>query len=307
MADQPMMHDDEVATDASLVRRLLVAQYPQWAHLDIRPVRSEGTDNAMYRLGDDLAARLPRRPSAVAAIDKERLWLPRLAPFLPAPLPTPLAKGAPGEGFPWPWSVCRWVDGDSLDRGAVGDDVGFATDLAMVLHALRAIDVDGAPRPGAHNGHRGAPLALWGNTIRERLAWLADLDDLGPVAAAWQADSRAPAWDGPPVWIHGDLGAGNLLARSGRLAGVIDWSCLGAGDPACDLQVAWTLFGPVARRAFRTAMTVDDATWTRGRAWALAVGVLNLSYYRDRSPTLAAAGRSAIDAVLADHRRGARG
>jgi aminoglycoside phosphotransferase (APT) family kinase protein len=300
MSDSPNMHDDEVRTDASLVRRLLEAQFPQWAGLDIEPVRSDGTDNAMYRLGGELAARLPRRPGAVRPIDKEHTWLPRLAPFLPLPLPLPLAKGAPGEDYPWPWSVCRWLDGENPTPGQVSGIDRFARDLASFIRALQAIDVADAPRAGGHNYFRGAPLAQWQATIGERLTWLADLGDIGLVTAAWEADAQAAPWDRPPVWIHGDLSVGNLLAREGRLSGVIDWSYLGAGDPACELQVAWNLFDRDGRQAFRAAMAVDDATWMRGRAWGLAMGVLNLSYYRTRSPALAEKGRGAIEAVLAD-------
>jgi aminoglycoside phosphotransferase (APT) family kinase protein len=298
-----MMHDDEAPTDASLVRRLLGAQFPQWVGLDIAPVAAPSSDNAMYRLGDRLAARLPRRPSAVRPMDKEHAWLPRLALSLPLPVPLPLAKGAPGEGYPFPWSVCRWLEGETPSGGNVTDPDDLAADLAAFIRALQAIDPREAPPPGGHNHFRGAPLAQWRNVIDERLGWLADLGDIGAVAAAWETDSQAPAWEGPPVWIHGDLSAGNLLVGAGRLSGVIDWSCLGAGDPACELQVAWSLFEPGARARFKAAMAVDTATWTRGRAWGLAIGVLNLSYYRDRSPRLADQGRAAIASVLVDRAR----
>jgi aminoglycoside phosphotransferase (APT) family kinase protein len=294
------MHDDEVRTDAVLVRRLVSAQFPQWAELNIEPVRGDGTDNAMYRLGGELAVRLPRRPSAVEAIEKECVWLPRLEPFLPLPLPSPLARGAPGEGYPWSWSVCRWLDGENPLVGRVTDMHRLANDLADFIRALQAIDASEAPRAGRHNQGRGAPLARWQTTIRERLAWLADLDNIDLVIGAWEADSEARPWDRAAVFIHGDLSVGNLLARGGKLSGVIDWSCLGAGDPACELQVAWSLFDHDARKTFKDAMAVDDATWTRGRAWGLAMGVLNVSYYRARSPAIAAPGWRAIDAVLAD-------
>ena len=294
------MHDDEVATDASLVRRLLAAQFPHWAALDVAPVRADGTDNAMYRLGDALAVRLPRRPSAVGGIEKEYAWLPRLAPFLPLPLPLPLAQGAPGEGHPWPWSVCRWLDGENPTDGRVSDMNRFGTDLAGFIRALQAIDARGGPRAGRRNSGRGAPLAQWQATIRERLGSLADLDTIDLITAAWAADSKAPPWDRAAVYIHGDLSVGNLLVRAGTLSGVIDWGCLGAGDPACELQVAWSLFDRDGRAAFKAAMAVDEATWTRGRAWGLAVGVLNMSYYRTRSPAIAAQGWRAIEAVLVD-------
>jgi aminoglycoside phosphotransferase (APT) family kinase protein len=295
-----MMHDDETPTDAALVRRLVAAQFPRRAGLAIEPVISDGTDNAMYRLGDDLAVRLPRRPGAVQPMDKEHAWLPRLAPRLPLPVPLPVARGEPGEGFPWPWAICRWLEGETPTPARMTDPVRTAQDLAAFIRALRGVDASDGPRPGGHNFGRGAPLAGWQATIRERLSWLADLDDIGAVAAAWEADSGAPAWDGSPTWIHGDLSEGNLLVKDGRLSGVIDWSCLGAGDPACELQVAWSLFEPEARAAFREAVAVDEATWVRGRAWGLGMGVLNLSYYRTRSPALAVKARRAIDAVLAD-------
>jgi aminoglycoside phosphotransferase (APT) family kinase protein len=294
------MHDDEVKTDAFLVRRLLAAQFPHWAGLNIEPVRADGTDNAMYRLGGELAVRLPRRPSAVAGIEREYVWLPRLEPFLPLPLPLPLAQGAPGEGYPWSWSVCRWLDGENPIAGGVTDMNRLANDLADFIRALQTVETSDALRAGRHNNGRGAPLAQWQPTIRERLARLADLDNIDLVVAAWEADSSARPWDRAAVYIHGDLSAGNLLVRAGKLSGVLDWSCLGAGDPACELQVAWSLFDHEGRKAFKDAMAVDDATWTRGRAWGLAMGVLNVSYYRTRSPTIAAQGWRAIDAVLAD-------
>jgi len=297
----PMMHDDEVPTDAALIRRLLVAQFPQWADLAIEPVRGDGTDNAMYRLGDALAVRMPRRPGAVAGIEREQVWLPRLAPQLPLPLPLPAAMGAPGEGYPWPWSVCRWLEGETLAPEHLADTGRLASDLAGFIRALQAIDAGDAPR--GFNQGRGAPLRGWRATIGERLSWLADLENIGAITAAWEADAAAAAWDGAPVWLHGDLSAGNLLAREGQLSGVIDWGLLGVGDPACELQVAWSLFDAPGRAAFRDAVAVDTATWTRGRAWGLAMGVLNVSYYRERSPAIAAPGWRAIEAGLADHAR----
>jgi aminoglycoside phosphotransferase (APT) family kinase protein len=180
----------------------------------------------------------------------------------------------------------------------------LARDLAGFLQALQAIDASGAPRPGAHNFGRGAPLARWRETIQERLGWLADLEQIDAIQAAWDADAAADPWNGPPRWIHGDLSGGNLLVREARLCGVIDWSCLGAGDPACELQVAWNLLDQQTRRAFRDAMDLDEATWIRGRAWGLAMGVLNVSYYRTRDAGMARAGWRAINEVLADRASG---
>jgi aminoglycoside phosphotransferase (APT) family kinase protein len=303
MTDAPRMHDDEVTPGAAVVRGLVAAQFPQWAALEIASAPTEGTDHLMYRLGPDMVVRLPRRPSAVAALEKERTWLPRLGRMLPTPVPTPIARGAPGGGYPWPWSVCRWIEGQTVTPERPADMEALARDLAELIQALQAIDVSGAPRPGAHNFGRGAPLARWNATIQERMGWLADLDQIAAIRDAWEADAGADPSGGPPVWIHGDLSGGNLLVREGRLCGVIDWSCLAAGDPACELQVAWSLFDQDARRAFRSAMGVDEATWIRGRAWGLAMGVLNVSYYRTRNAAFTRAGWRAIEAVLADRGR----
>jgi aminoglycoside phosphotransferase (APT) family kinase protein len=235
----------------------------------------------------------------VVPIDKEHAWLPKLAPLLPAPVPLPLAKGAPDGSYPYAWSVVRWIDGDNPPARV--DDSVFAHDLAAFLRALHALDASEGPHPGAHNFWRGTSLAARDSNMRERFEWLADLEDIGAIVAAWERDLATPAWDRSPCWIHGDMQRGNLLMRDGRLAGVLDWSALGVGDPAGDLSVAWSLLGPDARNVFREAMAVDDDTWRRGRAWALVEGVLALSYYRGKNEGIAEAGRRVIDVVLAEH------
>ena len=154
------MHADEIDTDASLVRRLLAAQFPQWANLAIERVRSGGTDNAIYRLGDDLAVRLPRIERATAQADKEHLWLPRLAPHLPLAIPVPLAMGMPAEGYPWRWSVCRWLRGENAIVERIANLKDAALALAQFVAAMQRIDITGGPRPGPHNFGRGVPLAM---------------------------------------------------------------------------------------------------------------------------------------------------
>ena len=296
------MHADEVGTDASLVGRLLAAQFPRWAGLPVEPVRSAGTDNATYRLGDDMAVRLPRIPGAVGQVEKEHRWLPRLAPLLPLAVPAPLAKGTPGEGYPWSWSVYRWLEGEDAALGCIADPIQAARELARFLAALRRVDTAGGPPPGPHNSLRGVPLAARDASTRAAISSLGDALDAGRATAAWEAALRAPAWRGPPVWVHGDLQPGNLLVVRGRLGAVIDFGCLGVGDPACDLMVAWNLLTAETREAFRAALRVDDATWARGRGWALSVGLIALPYYRNTNPTLAGISRRAIDEVLTDHR-----
>ena len=299
------MHVDEVDTDVALVGRLLAAQFPQWAHLPIEPVHSAGTDNAIYRLGDDMAVRLPRILWAIEQVDKEQRWLPKLAPLLPLAIPAPLAKGIPGEGYPWHWSVCRWLEGENATIERIADPVQAATALAQFIAALQRIDSTGGPLYGTPNFSRGEPLAMRDSQTRAAIASLHGTLDTDAATAAWEAARQSPAWSSPPVWIHGDLQSGNLLAQHGRLRAVIDFGSLSVGDPACDLQVAWNLLSAETRAVFRAALAVDDATWARGRGWALSVGLIALPYYQSTNPILAGISRRAIDEVLADHKQGA--
>lgn len=272
------MHAHEVATDAALVRRLLAAQFPDWAYLPIARVPSAGTDNAIYRLGDDMAVRLPRVESATGQVEREHRWLPRLAPHLPLAIPTPLAMGTPGEGYPWRWSVYRWLEGENATAARL--DLGHAaTDLAEFIAALQLIDTAGAPRAGVESS-RGVPLAARDAPTRAAIAALHGVLDSDAVTARWEEALRAPVWTGPGVWLHGDLNEGNLLALHGRLSAVIDFGVMGVGDPACDLMVAWTLLTPTARAVFRAALPFDDAAWTRGRGWALSWALIVLPYYQ---------------------------
>jgi aminoglycoside phosphotransferase (APT) family kinase protein len=292
------MHDDEVDTDVSLVRRLLTAQFPQWAELPIQPVKSAGTDNALYRLGDDKVVRLPRIAWAIEQVDKEHRWLPKLAPLLPLAIPSPLAKGTPGEGYPWHWSIYRWLNGENATIEHIADPVQLATKLAHFITVLQQIDLTGGPL-----SNRGVPLAMRDKAARQAIASLNGMIDTEAATTAWEAALHSPVWHGSPVWIHGDLQSGNLLAQKGRLRAVIDFGCLGVGDPACDLQVAWNLFSAETRTIFRTLLQIDDATWARGRGWALSVGLIALPYYQNSNPVLANISRWAINEVLAGHRR----
>ncbi len=297
------MHEDEVETDPSLVRRLLTSQFPGWARLPIERVESAGTDNALYRLGDDMVVRLPRIEWAVGQVAKEYRWLPSLAPHLPLAIPKPLAKGNPGEGYRWHWSVYQWLDGENATIERIADPGQAATDLARFIAAMQQIDTTGGPRSGQDNSSRGVPLAMRDAPTRAAITALEGIIDTEAATDAWEAALRAPAWQCDPVWIHGDLQSGNLLARQGRINAVIDFGCLGVGDPAGDLIVAWNLFSAETREIFRAELPVDDATWARGRGWALSVGLIALPYYQATNPALAEISRYAIDQVLADHRQ----
>jgi aminoglycoside phosphotransferase (APT) family kinase protein len=295
------MHTDEVDTDAALVRLLLSEQFPRWAGLPIRPVISAGTDNALYRLGDDMVARLPRIEGAASQVDKEQRWLPTLAPFLPFEVPVPLARGEPGHGYPWRWSICRWLEGQDATVSPVAAPREAAVSLADFVTALQSIDASGGPAPGHHNSFRGEPLAARDSETRAAIAELHTLVDADAATAAWEAALEAPLWGGQAVWVHGDLLATNLLVCQGCLSGVIDFGCLGVGDPACDVMVAWTYLLPDARGVFRDAIQVDDATWHRGLGWALSFGLIALPYYQTTNPMLAGIARRAIDQAIADH------
>ena len=253
---------------AALVSRLVAEQFPQWADLPVSPVEPGGWDNATFRLGDEMSVRLPTADRYVPQVGKEHRWLPFLGPRLPLRVPEPLARGVPGCGFPRPWSVYRWLEGDRATLETVADLEQFATDLAGFLVTLHGIDTEDGPPPGEHNFFRGGPLAAYDAETREAIAALGDAVDARVVTAVWVRALAAP-WSGAPVWVHGDLTAENLLVVDGRLSAVIDFGCLGVGDPACDLTMAWTFFSGESRAVFRDQLPFDEGTWARARAWAL--------------------------------------
>ena len=286
------MHRDEVTVDGTLVRRLLAGQFPEWADLPLEPVEPRGTDNWLFRLGEELVVRLPCRERTVATLVRERTWLPRLRGRLPLEIPLPAAAGEPGAGYPWTWSVYRWLDGESAIDAPVADLAQAAVDLAALLEALQRIDPGGGPGPGEENFFRGAPLVTFDPRVRADLARLRDELDVGAATAVWDEALQTPEPEGPPVWVHGDLDRRNLLTRQGRLAAVVDFGCLGVGDPACDVAVAWKVLSPETRGIFRSALSVDDATWARARGWVVSQAVGALAYYTaETNPSLVGEGR----------------
>ncbi|MEE1739103.1 aminoglycoside phosphotransferase family protein [Streptomyces sp. BE147] len=279
--------------DVPLVRRLIAAQFPRWADLPVEPVDSHGTVNALFRLGADKVVRLPCAQGGAQDVATEYRWLPYLAPRLPFAVPAPLAKGEPGEGYPWPWSVCGWLDGENPGRDNPVDPDAFAADLAEFVGALRRTDpTDGPP------AYRSEPLASRDAATRDAIASLRGHLDTTATTDAWDDALRAPAPSGPPVWAHGDLQPGNVLVADGRLAAVIDFGCMGLADPAVDLIAAWYLLPAGAREEFRTALSADDATWARGRGWALSIALMELSYYRETNPFMATTARHVIGELL---------
>ena len=292
------LHPDEFPVDDALVRRLVDAQHPRWRHLPLVHVRSGGTDNVLFRLGPELVVRFPRQPSAVPSLRTELTWLPRLAPHLPVAVPEPVAEGAPGPGFPAPWAVYRWLDGETAVPERVGDPVAFAHDLAGFVRALRAVPVPaGAELP---RSYRGGPLADRDAATRAALAGCADLVDADAALGVWTEALGLPVADGPPAWFHGDLKRDNVLVRDGRLSAVIDFGGLAVGDASVEQIVAWSELPAAVRPRFRAELGSDDATWARGRAWALSIGLVALAYYRDTNPSLAGISRHQVEQVLTD-------
>lgn len=292
------MHADEVDIDASLVRRLVSTQFPHWADLPLTPIDSAGTDNALYRLGTDMAVRLPRIHWAVASLRTEQRWLGRIAPQLPVASPVPVGLGAAAQGFTWPWSICRWVTGENPKVGQLVDPIGLARDLADFIGALRRIDPAGGP-----DAARGKPLAEQDEQVRGALATLDGRLDVHAVTVAWERALRIPGYAGPPTWFHGDLSPFNILTVDGRLAGVIDFGLMGVGDPSVDLIPAWNLLSAPAREQFRTMLRVDAETWARGCGRALSIALVALPYYQTTNPQLAGSARHVISEILADQRR----
>jgi aminoglycoside phosphotransferase (APT) family kinase protein len=252
-----------------VVRRLVREQAPQWADLPVRPVEREGWDNRTYRLGDELSVRLPSHEMYGPQVEKEHRWLPVLAPQLDLSVPEPVLLGEPSAAFPRPWSVYRWLPGRAIDAAAHPDRLTLAHDLARFLTVLHGIDASDGPTAGRHSFGRGSPVDGFDEETRAAIA------RFGPAAAldVWEAALDAP-FDGPAVWVHGDVTGSNLLATDGRLSAVIDFGCSAVGDPACDLVMAWTSFTGAERSAFVAGVDVDAGTWARARGWALWKAVI---------------------------------
>jgi aminoglycoside phosphotransferase (APT) family kinase protein len=250
----------------------------------------------MYRLGEDMAVRLPRIDWAAGNVEREQQWLPLLAPLLPVPVPVPLGKGKPAEGYPWDWSIVRWLKGENPVVNNIANPDRLGEDLAEFIIALRQIDPTDGPPAG-----RGVPLSTRDTPTRAAIEQLHGMIDTAAVTSAWEFALNLPEWSGPVTWLHGDLSPGNILIADNRLSGVIDFGGLGVGDPTVDLIVAWNMLPAAARSTFWAALQVDDATWKRGRGWALSIALIQLPYYMDTNPPLAANARYVIREVLSDH------
>ena len=286
-----------LSIDSDLVRGLVAGQFPQWRELPVVPVAQQGWDNRTYRLGNDLTVRLPSAAGYVAAIEKENDCLPLLAPHLPQAIPVPVATGEPTADYPFPWSIRRWLPGDILHAAARLDLPTLATDLGAFLVRLRAAPTTGGPAAGRHSFFRGCAPVVYADEVKEALAALSSRVDVPACERVWDA-AVASQWAGDPVWFHGDIATGNLLARNGRLSAVIDFGTCGIGDPACDLVIAWTLFTGDTRALFRRSVGLPGDAWARARGWALWKALITLAWSPQSAQRTEA--RRVIDEVLAD-------
>lgn len=292
------MHAGQADIDDDLVRRLVSEQFPQWADLPVKQLASGGTVNAVYRLGDSLTVRLPLTVDSVQDLAREARWLPELAPALPVRIPAVAAMGEPGEGYPWPWAVHEWIDGETPVEGKLAQPKVIARDLADFVNALRAATVEGGPE-----AYRGVPLATVDRETRHAFEELSRTDepfDADVATAVWEDALAAPLWTGAPRWLHSDLMPSNLLVSGGRLTAVIDFATIGVGDPACDLIPAWNLLPSTARQIFLDTVEADEASWRRGRGWALSMAAIQLPYYRTTNPIISGNARYVIAEVLAE-------
>jgi len=260
-----------ISIDAALVARLVAAQHPQWRDLPVTPVAHQGWDNRTFRLGEELSVRLPSAEGYVTAVAKEENVLRLLAGRLPVALPEVVAAGEPHEGYPYPWSVRRWLAGETPDRAEGVDRLRLARDLGATLCALRSLPTEGGPPAGEHSFLRGCHPGVYADQVAAALetvgAALGD-DGVARARAIW-GDATSSVWREEPAWFHGDVAVGNLLVRDGALSALIDLGTCGVGDPACDAVMAWTYFRGEERGVFRDAVGLDADTWTRGRGWAL--------------------------------------
>jgi aminoglycoside phosphotransferase (APT) family kinase protein len=292
------LHDDEVTIKTGLVRRLMAEQFPHLSDLPLTEFHSTGTVNAIYLLGDELCVRLPRVQRWANCLEQEFKWLPLLAPGLTLQVPEPVVKALPTSYYPFSWAIFRWIDGQTYALDRIDDERQVAADLAQFVAELRSNDLPPIDDQTPYGGR--PPLAAQDADVRNWIAQSGELIDGPAVTAAWEDALKGPAWDGTYAWIHSDLMPPNLLVKDGRLRAVIDFGATGLGDPATDLNPAWSVFGQAGRSVYRSLVGADDDIWRRGRGIAISQAVGLVPYYLVTNPALSALGRRMLREILAD-------
>ena len=257
-----------ITIDVPLVRKLISDQFPKWKDLSIKPVALGGWDNRTFHLGKKMLVRLPSANCYTDQVEKEHQHLPKLSQALPLSIPTPLGVGEPSKAYPWKWSIYSWISGEDAASTPIENLCVLSRELAQFLTTLYQIDPTNGPLPGSHNFHRGGALYTYDSQVRQALVILKDRVDTHLIAQVWE-EALASTWSFPPVWIHGDISAGNLLIEKGKLKAVIDFGMMAIGDPACDLAIAWAFFKGESRRLFQQELSIDSDTWRRACGWAL--------------------------------------
>lgn len=288
---------DEPDITSSLVTDLVAEQFPQWAHLPIKPVKLSGWDNRTFHLGEDMSVRLPSAERYAAKVHIEQEWLPKLASCLPYPIPEPLAMGQPSQHYPWHWSIYRWIEGENADTLNADELEQFAIDSAKFLNELYRVDTTGGPLAGAHNFYRGASPSVYDDETKAAISQLKDVINADAAAKVWEK-AVSSEWGYDPVWIHGDFSVGNILVKEGRLAAVIDFGGIGVGDPACDLVIAWTFLSEESRKIFKAHINLDSDTWERARGWCLWKALITLAPLKDKDSDEAIRQQRIIDSLL---------
>lgn len=298
MAREPI-HKNEITASLPVVQQLIDNQFPDWRHLPIRKITSNGTDNTLLRLEGNLCIRLPRRPEAVEKIAKEYTWLPKF-PSLPFAIPRPVALGKPDDAFPYNWAVFEWIEGKNPDLQMLRYPDQFACQLGAFLREFQKTDITGGPVAGAHNNFRGAPLDQRDAGTRQAVSNLSAVYNPKILTQFWNRVLETPAYSGPGVWLHGDIHSGIMLTKGKQVTALIDFGLMGVGDPACDLMIGWTELDGTARAALREATVVDAETWARARGWAFSFAVIALAYYIGKNDFLEDMARHCIGEVLGE-------
>jgi len=284
-----------------LAKKLIANQFPEYANLDIVSVEKQGHDNRTYRLGPDLLIRMPVAGSYALKVPKEHKLLPKLSSQLSINIPEPIKIGAPSKDYPYPFSIYKWLEGQSANHLTIDDTIleSIALQLANFLKELELIDEVDGPTPGQHNWWRGDHISIYDKGAREQIAHLADVIDRNEALDLW-IKACATKWHKPSVWIHGDFSSGNILIKDNKLSGVIDFGGMGIGDPACDLVIAWTFLKDKSRSIFKESIDLDDATWLRAKAWALWKATFELCQINDKNSNEARLQKNIISSVLND-------